>query len=71
MASQEGLAFRKENVGLFELRRSTWELILEQCPPGEVEEIKRVLGTSLVEQVIDLQEEVSCIYVDVDHSRNP
>lgn len=38
---------------------STWELILEYCPENEVEEVKRILGTSLVEQAADLHDEVS------------
>lgn len=58
MTSQGRCVFGEEGVEVFELRRSTWDVILEQCPRGEVEEIKRVLGTSLVEQVVDLQEEV-------------
>lgn len=59
MTHEEGIKLGKEDVEAFEPHRSTWELILEQCPRGEVEEVKRVLGTSLVEQVIDLREEVS------------
>lgn len=38
---------------------STWELIIKNCLENEVEEVKRILGTSLVEQAIDLHEEVS------------
>ena len=37
----------------------TWELIVKNCLENEVEEVKRILGTSLVEQAIDLHEEVS------------
>ena len=36
-----------------------WELILKYCPENEVEEVKRILGPSLVEQTIDLHDEVS------------
>lgn len=44
----------------FEPQTPTWDLILKHCPESEVEEVKRILGPSLVEQAIDLQEEVSC-----------
>ncbi len=44
---------------LFEASSSVWELILQHCPENEVEEIKRILGTSLIEQAIDLHDEVS------------
>lgn len=44
---------------VFESLPSTWELILQHCPENEVEEVKRILGTSLVEQAVDLHEEVS------------
>ncbi len=43
----------------FEPLDSTWLLIMEHCPESEVEEVKAILGTSLVEQTIDLHDEVS------------
>ena len=43
---------------VFEPHLSTWELILKYCPESEVDEVKRVLGTSLVEQAVDLHGEV-------------
>ena len=39
-------------------RASTWEMIRENCPENEIEEVKRILGTSLVEQTVDLSNEV-------------
>ena len=59
MTSTEDSGYpRQKDTEGFEPRRSIWDMILEQCPRGEVEEVKRLLGTSLVEQVIDLQEDV-------------
>ena len=52
-------AIRKGYPSELEPLPLTWELILGLCPSSEVDEIKRVIGTSLVQQVIDLQEEVS------------
>lgn len=43
----------------FQAFPSTWELILQHCPENEVEEVKIMLGTSLIEQTIDLHNEVS------------
>ena len=48
----------EEDVDIFEPHKTVWNVVLEQCPRGELDEVKRLLGTSLVEQVIDLQEEV-------------
>lgn len=42
----------------FELSPSVWKLMLTICPPREVDEVKKVLGESLVEQACDLHEEV-------------
>ena len=44
---------------VFESFPSTWELVLDHCPENEVEEVKRILGTSLIEQAADLHDEVS------------
>ncbi len=43
---------------VFQIRDTVWDLVLERCPYGEIEEVKRLLGTSLVEQLNDLQDEV-------------
>jgi hypothetical protein len=42
----------------FELQPSVWKLILSLCPAREAEEVRKVLGDSLVEHVCDLHEEV-------------
>lgn len=39
----------------------TWELIVQHCPENEMEEVKRILGTSLIEQAGDLHDEVSSV----------
>jgi hypothetical protein len=49
---------------------SIWELVLLHCPENEVEEVKRVLGFSLVEQAADLHCEV-CMLIgttDLEHA---
>ena len=43
----------------FKPQPSTWDLILQYCPPNEIGEVKELLGISLVEQAIDLHVEVS------------
>ena len=48
----------EEEGGTFEPHPSTWELLLQYCPESEVDEVKEMLGTSLVEQAIDLHLEV-------------
>lgn len=48
------------SLDVFEPAQTTWKLIKEHCPEGEIEEVKRILGFSLVEQTIDLHDEVSC-----------
>jgi len=52
-----------EDFEIFVPHGTVWNRILEQCPEGEIDEVKRLLGTSLVEQVIDLHEEVSRILI--------
>ena len=42
----------------FELQPSVWKLILSLCPAREVDEVRKVLGDSLVEHTCDLHEEV-------------
>lgn len=48
----------EQAVEAFELCLSVWNLILSYCPEKEVGEVKRLLGTSLIEQTCDLREEV-------------
>lgn len=38
---------------------STWDLIVQYCPRNEVDEVKKLLGSFLVEQAVDLHSEVS------------
>ena len=53
--------FSEDSEGIlkaFELQPSVWKLILSLCPAREVEEVRKVLGDSLVEHACDLHEEV-------------
>ena len=45
--------------GFFMPQLSTWDLIVQYCPQNEVDEVKELLGSSLVEQAVDLHGEVS------------
>ena len=42
----------------FELPPSVWELIKNLCPEKESNELKRMLGQSLIEEACDLLTEV-------------
>ena len=48
----------ERSLKAFELPSSVWKLILSMCPSREVDEVRKVLGESLVEQACDLHEEV-------------
>lgn len=43
---------------LFELPATTWTVIQSCCPEKEANEVKRVIGHSLVEEACDLHTEV-------------
>lgn len=46
----------------FELPATTWKIIQSCCPDKEANEMKRVIGQSLLEEARDLHSEVSPIY---------
>ena len=50
------------SIETFDLKPSLWKLITSVCPSNEADEIKRILGASLVEQACDLYEEVSTVF---------
>ena len=43
----------------FELPATTWTVIQSCCPQREANEVKRVVGDSLIEEACDLHTEVS------------
>ena len=51
----------RPSVEVFEPRQSTWALIEENTVEEERTEIKKLIGSSLIEETVDLQREVSCL----------
>ena len=43
----------------FQLEPRVWDLVQSHCPLEEAAEVRRILGSSLVEQSLDLYEEVT------------
>lgn len=47
----------------FQLEPRVWDLVQSHCPLEEAAEVRRILGSSLVEQSLDLYEEASALLV--------
>ena len=52
----------------YEAPQSLWKLVEENVSPGEREEIREILGVTLVEESLDLQNEVGLESVAMETS---